>query len=332
MAQKEATVNEAIRDTPYVQIEHGLMALDTQVRAVQLFLDQSECRDKMFKVLQNALKAFIIYYKNYKHKFEGERWKDIVSRMKHLEVTTSTARRYLKLFCFVPFLRLAYRVWRFEEHGWLQACFVLRMLGLSGYMFFDNLTWCVKTKVLDLDATNIKWYQLSSVMVSVISSVIINSYMLGAIAAEIKLIFNICQNIDGKKIYGKRLTLRDRQQIESRMKMLQDKKHKLKLDLVRSGIEWTLATNFVFNLGLPEGYMTVLDCSGALLSVNLIFQRMQSQAKQEASANKARLQRTHDVDTLVRPDLKKQHQQQQQQQQDDASMQQRRKQIDRKSS
>jgi len=286
--------------TPYVNLEHGMMSMDTRVRGIQLFLDQSECRDKMFKVLQYAIKAFLIYVKQNKQTFVTPTWQDRIPRLKHLMDTTSTARKFLKLFCFVPFIRLAIRVARYGDHGWLQYCFVGRMLGLSGYMFFDNLIWAVKMKLYDGSTHKLKWYSLSCLLGYIFSSIIVNSYTMGVIAAEVKLISSYVRKIEGKNIVGKEITLHDREVIKTRLKVLQNKKWDLKCGLLRNSLEWTLACNFVFGLGISEGLLTVLDVTMASAGTLNIYQRMLHKASEERKFNTQRKDQIKRTSMLVR--------------------------------
>jgi len=66
-----------------------------------------------------------------------------------MDKQTGICRKYLRTFAFLPLLRFALKVFKSDDNNWLKVFVRGRLLGLSGYFFFDNVVWAIKVRLLD---------------------------------------------------------------------------------------------------------------------------------------------------------------------------------------
>ena len=106
--QKQALADDQIVEKAIEEnsvLEHGLLAIDKRVSILGEIINQSEGRDKIFKVFSGLLKVVKWFLMNY-----ASTWlhtKDALARIKGASTATSNARCFLKLFTVRPARRRA---------------------------------------------------------------------------------------------------------------------------------------------------------------------------------------------------------------------------------
>jgi hypothetical protein len=281
--------------------------------ALHLFLSETECRDKMFKVLQYGARLTGLVIRQYFPAWTN--WQDIVKRMVHLDNSTSMCRKYLRTFAYLPLWRLALKVYHSDDGGWLKLCVLGRLLGLSGYFFFDNVVWAIKTRILDgWGAMKFTRIGLSFQLVNQISSFIVNLHNLRGVRDEsLTLRFQLEVNKElnrreregrGPLVNGGRrrthsFTGAEEQVLRHQLRTLKTKKLHLYRQMVKNVLEGCLAANVVFELRFHKIIATCLDLINAYLSTNEVFLKLKAKAKNEKQGKKTQIHQLETVQKVV---------------------------------
>lgn len=259
--------------TPYVLVEHGLEALDENVYTLGLFLEQTECRDKMFKVFQYACKAIALLIPRY---FPTSSYKSIIDRLNFVDNQTGITRKYLRTFAFLPLWRMVWMVLQSHDTKWLKAGALGRLLGLSGYFFFDNIILLIKLHILD---GNTSWWtrvSLSFQLVNQFSSFLVNAYQLRTVVKDSDVIRHQLA-----AFHDSGMSFEEKQSLREQLKVLATKYSDLEFQIIKNMSEGTLAANFVFGMHLPEIFVVGLDLTNAYLSMREVFLRLRAKARAE---------------------------------------------------
>lgn len=266
--------------TPYVLVEHGLEALDQNVYTLGLFLEQTECRDKMFKVFQYACKAIALLIPRYFPLINS--YKNIVERLHLIDNQTGICRKYLRSFAFLPLWRLAWMVAKSDDSKWLKIGALGRLLGLSGYFFFDNITLLVKLRILDGSTALITRISLAFQLGNQFCSLLVNLHHIRAVMLEAA---SIRKQLGGQTNEGSSsssvFSFEDKETLRDQLVVLNKKYGDLQYQIVKNLLEGALAANIVFKLKMPELFAVSLDLCNAYLSMTEVFLRLRSKARAE---------------------------------------------------
>lgn len=259
--------------TDYVLVEHGLAALDLNVHALHEFLNQSECRDKMFKTLSLSVEGIIMFMSQYYPAYFQKR-PGLLSRMSHFVSTSSLARKYLRVGSFIPFIRLAVLVSKKEKNGWLKVYALGRLIGLAGYFFFDNIVWAIKLRILE--GWNHKTFQkfaMRFMFMNVLSSSIMYLHQWQDVYVDRKIVIYELEKLE-KFGYSSSPQI-TRKTLLDQLSQLQRKQNDIWGQLLKSFIvEFTLAANGVFNLRLRQGILTFMDLVDVVISTRQAFRHL----------------------------------------------------------
>jgi len=180
-AQPDRLVEQALRSR-YALIEHGLIALDRQFSLVSRFLDVTEGRDKLYKLLQNICRIAgglsVAFFP------DSPYTSAVDARLSTLEKHLSITRKALRLGNAFTFVRLFVRVARLSESSLAKWLALGRFAGLSGYFTGDNIVWASKIGLLQQTgatedfARSASRFSLWCYILSIVCSMALDSYEL----------------------------------------------------------------------------------------------------------------------------------------------------------
>lgn len=257
-------------------------SVDNQISFITKFLNTSEGRDKGFKFMQYWCQFLAWYTLGSKKLWPGS--KDVISkRFEKIRSSTSTARKFFKLFNFLTFIQLAIKICVLEKDIVKKGLVFVRFIGLAGYFWFDHVNWASKVGIANGDPRKLAKTGLTCLLVSLSSTFCLDYMTFSSLQAEERALVldrEADMEIDGTLDKTEEAFYHDRQ------KALFTKKKAMAVQAAKNSLDAFAASDMVFSLKMVPGYVALANALSATIGVRLYYKRLVKETKAEQAKKK----------------------------------------------